>query len=100
MPKRLKKKRTLREPLPDRLPIYETLFSFNRNFGLLLQDLDRLTELASFRSRPKCRFLKSCQVKIEETRAWTNFEVLEALIEMEESEWTRLGQLSQRQIIE
>jgi hypothetical protein len=77
----MKKKRPL---------IYESLYTINRSFELIIEELRRLQRVDWFRGRSP---IESVELAVRETRAWTMFEVLEVLHEHEECAWTRLGRV-------
>lgn len=76
------------------LPIYESLALIDRCFEQILQELERVEQLQSFRRQAP---IKSVQLAVKETRAWTMFEILEIQHPREEREWTRLGRMRSRQ---
>jgi hypothetical protein len=77
----------VKTPSP-KLRVYETLQALNHGFEQVLIDLGRLHKLGS---RPA--FLNACRVIVEETRAWTNFEVVEVLQRREQNDWERFSRL-------
>lgn len=77
---------------PQKLRVYETIYSLNQGFEQVLADLRRLQEQPFFRRE----FLRALSVVVEETRAWANSEVAEVLHSRELADWTRLGRLRQR----
>jgi hypothetical protein len=77
----------MKTPSP-KLRVYETLHAINQGFEQVLIDLGRLDRLG-FRDD----FVGSCRVIVEETRAWANFEVVEALERREQSDWERFSRL-------
>ncbi len=70
--------------------LYEALYEVNRSFDQVLQELERLQRFELFRRH---QFLKSCQLAVQETRAWATLEILEILRDREESDWARFGRL-------
>ena len=72
------------------LSMYDALNLINRNFGQILQELEGLRRLNCFR-RPAS--IKSVELAVNETRAWTLFEILDVLHKHEEDEWTRFGRV-------
>ena len=68
--------------------IYDSLNVINRSFDEILQELEHLQHIDCFKRRVP---IKSVELAVRETRAWTMFEILEVLHEREESEWSRLG---------
>lgn len=77
-----------------KLPAYEALATFNRDFEQVLLDLERLGACVAHRWQRK--FLKLWRATLEETRAWANFELLEVLLAREEQEWVQFARLRQR----
>src|SRR5580658_9921556 len=78
----------------NELHTYEALNLINRSFRQILQELERLQQLHGFKGRPT---IKSVELAIKETRAWTLFEILDVLHQREEDEWTRFGRTRDRQ---
>jgi hypothetical protein len=74
--------------------IYESLSLINRSFEQILQELERIQQHDSFRKRAP---IKSVELAVRETHAWTMLEILEVLREREEGEWMRLGRRRGRQ---
>jgi hypothetical protein len=74
--------------------VYESLYTINRNFGQILQELERLAQLDWFGRRAP---LKSVGLAVRETRAWAMSEILDVLHQREEREWMRLGRLRNAQ---
>ena len=72
---------------------YETLHALNQHFEQVLRDLDRLQALGL-----RADLLRHFHVVVEESRAWSNFEVTEVLHETELKDWTRYGRLRRKQI--
>jgi hypothetical protein len=77
------------ESSPDKTRCYEALAQFNRGFENLLESLRKLKDLNFL--RPDLG--RALHVALEETRAWTNFEVLEKLHQREQRDWARWGRL-------
>lgn len=75
-----------------KLRVYETLQALNHGFEQILVDLGSLQKLG-FRSE----FLAACRVIVEETRAWTNFEVVEVLQRREQTDWERFSRMRREQ---
>ena len=75
--------------VPQKLRAYEALHSLNQGFENVLADLVRLQKFPFFR----LQFLRHFQVMVEETRAWANFELVEALHSREQGDWARFGRL-------
>jgi hypothetical protein len=76
----------------QKLRVYETLHSLNQDFERVLSDFLRLQELPFLRRE----FLNHFQVVMEETRAWANFEITEAMHQREQDDWARFGRLRHR----
>jgi hypothetical protein len=74
--------------------IYDAIAVVNRSFDQILQNLERLQQFDCFGKRTP---IKSVELAVKETRAWTMFEIMEVLHEREESEWTRYGRKQARQ---
>jgi len=70
-----------------RLLVYESLHALNRDFEQVLADLARLQELGVFDRY----FGNVFPVIVQETRAWANFEVVEALQPLEQEDWPHFG---------
>jgi hypothetical protein len=68
--------------------MYEALNLINRNFAQILQELEALRRLNCFRRQAS---IKAVELAVNETRAWTLFEILDILHQLEEDEWTRFG---------
>ena len=77
----------------NELSIYETLNIIDRSFGHVLQELERLRQLEGFKGRVSIR---SVELAVKETRAWTLTEILDVLHQREESEWARFGRMRSR----
>jgi len=77
----------------NELLMYEALSLINGSFGQILQELERLQQLHGFKGRPT---IKSVELAVKETRAWTLFEILDVLHQREEDEWTRFGRACSR----
>lgn len=71
-----------------KLRVYEALRALNHGFEQILVDLGSLQKLG-FRTE----FLAACRVIVEETRAWTNFEVVEVLQRREQTDWEHFSRL-------
>ena len=76
-----------------RLAVYETLYALNRDFEQVLVHLARLQELGMFQPED---FGDLFPVIIQETRAWANMELVEALRPREQDDWTHFGRLHRR----
>jgi hypothetical protein len=75
--------------LANRLVVYETLYALNRDFEQVVAHLERLQELGMFE-----RYLGNVfPIIVQETRAWANFEVFEALQPREQEDLTHFGRL-------
>ena len=95
-PKRQNPQNSLRAGFPNDIPkagVYAALAGLNLDFEKLLVELERLGELGLFPRRWQRKFLKACRATLEETRAWTNFEVLH---QVEEGDWVRFARIRQR----
>jgi hypothetical protein len=77
------------EGATEKALIYDTLASFNQGFAQILQNLSSLETLGLL----KHEIFTGLQTTLEETRAWANFEVIEMLHGLEESDWSRFGRL-------
>ncbi len=77
------------KPTPQKLRVYDALHSLNQGFENVLADLGRLQRFPFFRRK----LLRHFQVVVEETRAWANFELVEAMHSREQDDWTRFGRL-------
>ena len=73
---------------------YDSLNTIARNFEEILKALDRLRQLDWFRRRSP---IKTLELAVRETYAWTLFEILEVLRERAESEWTNYGRMRSRE---
>lgn len=69
-----------------RVRLYAELHRLNRHFAKVAEDLVRLRQAV-----PQSKFLKSYQSEAEEIWARINFEITDALRDIEEKHWTRLG---------
>jgi hypothetical protein len=83
-------------PKNAKVQAYEALATFNRDFEQVLADLEQLGALGLLPERWERQFLKLCRATLEETRAWTNFELVEVLHHREEREWVRFARIRQR----
>jgi hypothetical protein len=70
--------------------VYESLNIVARGFEEILKELERLQQLDSFR---RWSPIKTLELAVKETHAWTMFEILEVLHERAEDEWTRYGRM-------
>jgi hypothetical protein len=59
----------------------------------VLETLERLEQHSLFRQRLPRKFVRSCRVTVEETRAWANFELTHILEAAEQRDWSRFGRL-------
>ena len=75
------------------LPVFETVTALNRGFEQILGEFERLKQIGFFHHKFSRSFVQIFSLTLEETRAWANLEVAEALAEREQSAWTRFGQL-------
>jgi hypothetical protein len=73
-----------------RLLVYESLYALNRDFEQVLAHLARLQELGVFRHRD---FGNVFPAIIQETRAWANMELVEALQPLEQEDLTHFSRL-------
>ena len=77
------------KPAAGKLVVYETLYALNRDFEQVLVHLERLQELGMFE-----RYLGNVfPVIVQETRAWANFEVVEALQPREQEDLIHFSRL-------
>ena len=72
-----------------RLLVYESLYALNRDFEQVLADLARLQELGVFERD----FGNVFPAIIQETRAWANMELVEALQPLEQEDLTHFSRL-------
>jgi hypothetical protein len=70
--------------------VCESLNIVARSFDEILKELERLQQLHWFRGRSP---IKTLELAVKETHAWTLFEILEVLHERAEVEWTRYGRM-------
>lgn len=70
--------------------VCESLNIVARSFEEILKELERLQQLHWFRRRSP---IKTLELAVKETHAWTMFEILEVLHERAEAEWTRYGRM-------
>jgi hypothetical protein len=77
------------KPAPQKLRVYEALFTLNQAFEQVLSNLQHLQDFPFFRRE----FLREIQVVVEETRAWVNFDLVEVMHSREQDDWTRFGRL-------
>src|SRR5260370_21939938 len=73
-----------------RLAVYETLYALNRDVEQVLVHLARLQELGMFQPED---FGDLFPVIIQETRAWANMELVEALQPLEQEDLTHFSRL-------
>jgi hypothetical protein len=73
---------------------YDALCSINRAFEQILKQFERLHQIGWFRGRAP---IKSVELAVKETHAWTMFEVTEVLNGFEERNWTRFGRRRRQQ---
>ena len=77
------------KPTPQKLRVYENLFTLNQAFEQVLSNLRHLQDFPFFRRET----LREFQVVVEETRAWVNFDLIEVMHSREQDDWTRFGRL-------
>jgi hypothetical protein len=68
-----------------RLAVYETLYALNRDIDQVVAHLARLQELGMLQQQ---HFGDIFPAIIQETRAWANMELAEALQPLEQDDWT------------
>jgi len=73
-----------------RLAVYETLYALNRDFDQVLVHFERLQELGMFQQQDLGNIFP---VIVQETRAWANMELVEALRPREQDDWTHFNRL-------
>ena len=73
-----------------RLAVYETLYALNRDFDQVVVHLERLQELGMFQQQDLGNIFP---VIVQETRAWANMELVEALRPLEQDDWTHFNRL-------
>jgi len=73
-----------------RLAVYETLYALNRDFEQVLAHFERLQELGMFQQQDLGDIFP---VIVQETRAWANMELVEALRPREQDDWTHFNRL-------
>ena len=93
----MRTKNPLKKPAPGRTEAYDALCAINHGFEDVIANLEKLLTLDLFHGRPKRGFLKSCQLAVEETRAWVSFEITDVLRGYEETNWASLGRLRSQQ---
>jgi len=76
----------------EKLLAYDALAGFNQGLAQVLHNLRSLDKLGFLHGE----IFTALQVTLEETRAWANFEVIERLHGLEESDWSRFGRLRRR----
>jgi len=74
-----------------KLHLYEILYNLNQGFEQILHQLPQMEKLGLGRQA-----WKALRVIVEENRAEINFELVERLVEREQSDWTYSGQLRQQ----
>ncbi len=89
----MKTKKTLKKRLRGKVEAYDALCAINHGFEVVVANLEKLLTLDVFHRRVQRKFIESCRLAIEETRAWANFEITEVLNSGEERDWIRLGRL-------
>jgi hypothetical protein len=70
--------------------VYESLCKVNRSFEEILREFERLKQFEWFRGPSP---IKSVELAVKETHAWTMFEILDVLQKRQENEWMRLGRI-------
>ena len=73
-----------------RLAVYEALYALNRDVEQVLVHLARLQELGMFQQQDLGDIFP---VIVQETRAWANLELVEALRPLEQDDWTHFNRL-------
>jgi len=73
-----------------RLAIYETVYALNRDFDQVVVHFERLQELGMFQQQDLGNIFP---VIVQETRAWANMELVEALQPLEQDDWTHFNKL-------
>ena len=91
-----KNKKISRHADRSKAKAYAALAAFNRDIDLLLEDLERLGSLGLLLHRGERQFFRVCRATLEETRAWTNFELVDVLGQKEEREWVRFARIRGR----
>jgi len=76
------------QPNPQKLRVYETLFRLNEDYERVLADLKNLEPFGIRR-----KYINAFCVFVEEVRAFSNLEVVEAMQEREEDDWGHWGHL-------
>jgi len=74
----------------ERLPVYEILYTLNRDFEQVLADFARLEELGAFRQRDLANVFR---VLVQEIRAWASKELIDALKPLEQADWIHFSRL-------
>jgi hypothetical protein len=74
---------------PGKSVCYEVLGNLNQHFEQVLLNLQRLEAIHLVPGTD----VKDIRVFVEETRAWTNFEIMDALQPREERDWAHFGRL-------
>ena len=73
-----------------RLAVYETLFALNRDIEQVVAHLARLQEFGMLQQQ---HFGDIFPAIIQETRAWANLELVEALRPLEQDDWTHFHRM-------
>ena len=84
----------LEKGTPRSIVAYDALCSINRAFEQILTEFQRLHQFEWFHGRAP---IKSVELAVKETHAWTMFEVTEVLNGFEERNWTRFGRRRRQQ---
>ena len=87
----MRTKNPLKKSASGKADAYDALCAINHGFEDVIANLDKLLMLDLFHGRPQRGFLKSCQLAVEETRAWASFEITDVLRGCEENDWARFG---------
>ena len=73
--------------------VFEAIANLNRGFDQVLADVEQLKQIGLFRGEFSSRFAKTCRLTMEEMRAWSIFEVTEAVYQRAEEDWARYGRM-------
>src|SRR5580658_6626227 len=79
------------QPQPRKLDVYELLFGLNEGFERVLTDLRHLKRIGLWTD-----WLQGIHVTVEETRCWTNLDLVGAMQGREEKDWAHFGRLRRR----
>ena len=72
-----------------KLGIYQSLYSLNGGFELIVKELDRLQKAGLL----PVKFIRTYSASVEELRARANCKISELLRERELKDWSRFGRL-------